>query len=234
MSISHEQQRLLWNEEHRNPFALKQMDSMKGSSCLVPFYEFLESKKVDNLVGLEMGCGKGRNVLWLAAKPLIARMYGFDFSDVAIAEANRRATEQGMTEKTELTVMDATMPWDVRSDSMDFLVDCTASTDIENPEGRHFAAKEMHRVLKTSGYVFVYTLSTDDEYHQLLITQSPTREENAFIHPQTGKFEKVFSEEELDTLYQDFRSIEKRRIAKTADFFGKRYACKHHWRIYQK
>lgn len=234
MSISHEQQRVLWNREHETPFAIQQMDSDKGSSCLIPLYEFLQKQKRKNLVGLEMGCGKGRNVMWLAKKQLIAKVHGFDFSSVAIEEAKNRAAIRNMTKKTEFKVMDATDPWDFDSKSMDFVIDCTASTDIESAQGREFAVQEMHRVLQQGGYVLVYVMSTEDEYHKMMIEESPAYERNAFIHPQTGKFEKVFSCKELDDLYKNFQLIEERRIEKSADFFGKSYYCKHHWRMYRK
>ncbi len=234
VSITHEEQRACWNKEHKTPFAIPQMDAEKGSSCLFPFYDFLREQQRGHLVGLEMGCGKGRNVLWLAKQPLIAQMHGFDFSDVAIAEAKRRAMKEGLMEKTEFTVMDATKPWTFDSASIDFVVDCTASTDIESSQGRAFAVDEVYRVLQHGGYVLVYVMSTDDEYHAMMIEESPAQERNAFIHPQTGKFEKVFSGSELDSLYRNFRLLDQRRIAKTVDFFGTSYACQHHWRIYQK
>lgn len=77
-------------------------------------------------------------------------------------------------------------------------------------------------------------MSTDDEYHKMMIEQSPAEEKNAFVHPETGKFEKVFSEKELDEIYKNFILVESERIEKQAEFFGKLYYCKHHWRIYKK
>ncbi|MEK7575418.1 MAG: class I SAM-dependent methyltransferase [Patescibacteria group bacterium] len=234
MTITHEQQKQKWNREHENPFALKQMDATKASSSLLPFVDFLQNKEKQNLVGLEMGCGKGRNVIWFAQQSLVSKMYGFDFSGEAIIEANRRAVEANVLAKVCFETMDAIEIWRYPSDMFDFVIDCTASTDIEDIKGRQFAVSETHRVLIAGGYLLVYVMSTDDEYHKMMIEKSPAEEKNAFIHPETGKFEKVFSEEELDSAYKNFKLIEARRIEKTAEFFGKSYYCKHHWRIYQK
>ena len=234
MKITHQEQKEKWEREHAHPFALKQIDVQKPSNSLELFSIFLKKLRLENLVGLEMGCGKGRNAIWLAQQSHVAKVYGFDFSEHAIAEAKQRAAKAGMSDKTQFDVMDATERWDYDSDSFDFGVDCTASTDIEDPVGRQNAVHEMHRVLKPSGYFLVYVMSTDDEYHKMMIGKSPAEEKNAFYHPDTGKFEKVFSEEELDTMYAQFRLAESRRIEKMTEFFGKEYFCKLHWRVYQK
>ncbi len=232
--ITHDEQKERWDQEHAKPFALTQMDSHEPSNALAPFVVFLEKEGRTRLSGVEMGCGKGRNVIWLAKQPIVSQMNGFDFSTVAIEEARRRALEQGVAEKAVFDVMDATLPWSYDAESFDFGIDCTASVDIESPEGRATAIREMRRVLKKEGLLLVYVMSTDDEYHKELIAKSPAEESNAFIHPQTGKFEKVFSEEELDRMYAEFSLVEARRIPKVTEFFGKPYQCLLHWRVYRK
>lgn len=62
----------------------------------------------------------------------------------------------------------------------------------------------------------------------------PASEKNAFFHPHTQKFEKVFDEEELPTFYQEWHFVEKQRLSKTATFFNKEYSCSHFWIILQK
>lgn len=234
MPITHEEQKERWNKEHETPFALKQMDAKKLSSGIVPFVEFLKEKGLKELVGLEMGCGKGRNVMGLAHQEIVSKMYGFDFSEVAIKEAKKRAVENTISEKVQFDVMDATQLWKYADNFFDFGVDCFASTDIEEPQVRQFAVDQMHRVLKPGGYFLVYVMSTDDEFHKEMIQKSPAEEQNAFYNIGNGKFEKVFTEEELNGMYKNFTLVQARRIEKTAEFFGKSYYCKHHWRIYQK
>jgi len=234
MMLSHEEQRELWEKEHTEPYVLKQMDARKESSSLPPFFEFLRSQKLTELSGIEMGCGKGRNSIWCAQQSEVATMTGFDFSSVAIEEAKRRAEEARVSAKTRFLVMDATTRWEFPDASFDFGLDCTASTDIESPEGRAYASSEMRRVLKPGGHFLVYVMSTDDEYHKEMIARSPAEEKYAFYHPDTGKFEKVFDESELDDMYTNFELVEARRMNKKSVFFGKEYASKMHWRVYRK
>lgn len=236
MPITHEEQRQRWEEEHRTPTALKQMDARTLSGGVEKFLGFLltETTNFERMQGIEMGCGKGRNVIGLAKNDAVAKMSGFDFSEAAIAEAKKRAAEEGVSGKTQFDVMDAANTWKYPDDSFDFGVDCFASTDIEDPAKRKFAVREMHRVLKPGGYFLVYVMSTEDEYHRMMAAQSPAEEKGAFYNSVNGKFEKSFSEEELNSLYADFKLIKGERVEKTTEFFGKTYGCKHHWRIYQK
>lgn len=161
-------------------------------------------------------------------------MSGFDFSPKAITEAEERAATAGVANKASFLVQDATKPWSYETDSFDFGIDCFATTDIESAEGRQFAINEMQRVIKPGGYLLAYLLSTEDEFHKQMIKVSPATERNAFLHPTTGKFEKTYDEQDIQETFKGFEVVVSERVAKTAEFFGKPYACLHHWVIFQK
>lgn len=205
------------------------MDSKDASSGVEKFWHYLESIDAPRTRGLEMGCGKGRNVIWLSGRGV--EMHGFDFSPSAVEEAKKRADEAGV--HAQFVVQDAIRPWGYQSNSFDFAIDCFASTDIESPEGRTFAVNEFRRVLKPGGHLLAYLLSTEDEFHKEMIVTSPAKEQNAFFHL-NGKFEKVFDEPELREMYEDFDLVQLERIEKTTTFNGKPYACKHFWLVLRK
>lgn len=228
--ISHEEQQRNWDKEHQNPTVLHQMDSEKPSGGVVDFWETFAKEKSPK-TGIEMGCGKGRNVIWLAKQGV--DMIGFDFSPAAIREAQTRAEKAGIADRAHFAVRDATKMWQFPENSFDIAIDCFALTDIESEEGRANAIREFYRVLKPGGYLMAYLLSTDDAFHKEMIKKSPAHEKNAFLH-NTGKFEKVFDEQEIHDLYKNFKVIEQKRVEKLATFFGKDYACRHFWLILQK
>lgn len=232
-NVTHTQQQEVWDREHASPHVLLQMDSSDPSSGVVKFWQWLEEKEKTkkHLKGIEMGCGKGRSVIWLAQKGV--EMSGFDFSPTAIKVAKERAETAGVSDKTKFVVQDATVSWKFPANSFDFSIDCFATTDIESKEGRVFAVSEMIRVTKPGGYILVYVMSTDDAFHKEMIRKSPANEPHAFVHP-TGKFEKVFSREEIVALYKGLDLIVEERVPKTAKFFGKAYKCNHHWVVFQK
>ncbi len=228
--MKHEDQQKIWDEEHSNPKVLKQMDSREGSSGVKKFWDYLVERDLGREQGVEMGCGKGRNVIWLAQQGV--NMHGFDFSPAAIHEADMRAKEVSAN-NASFEVADATQTWPYESDYFDFVIDCFASTDIESLEGRVFAVTEMRRVLKPDGLLLAYLLSVDDEYHKGMLETSPAGERNAFLQP-TGKFEKVYDESEIETLFSAFDVVRKERIPKTTEFFGKEYECNHFWLVLRK
>ena len=231
-SISHTTQKKIWDEEHKKPNVLKQMDSSLPSSGVTRFWDWLRNKKNHKkLKGIEMGCGKGRNVIWLAKQGI--DMTGFDFSKEAIKESIKRSGKEKVA--TKLIVHDAIKKWPFKSRSFDLGIDCFATTDIEAVKGRKFAASELIRVTKPKGLILVYVMSTDDEYHKEMIKKSPASESNAFLNPISGKFEKTFSRLEILDLYKKNVSlVEEKRINKIESFFGKDYKCKHFWMIFQK
>lgn len=231
--INHAEQQRIWDEEHRHPLVLPQMDSSDPSSGVVAFVDWIEQNRLGTaLSGIELGCGKGRNVIGLAKLGL--NMTGIDFSPAAIKEAKRRAMRAGLSNRTNFQVHDATLKWPFLDDTFDFGIDCFATTDIENPIGRQFAVDELKRVIKPGGHILAYLLSPEDEFHNLMMKQSPAAEKHAFLHPTNGKFEKTFDREEILQLYKDLTLVAERRLEKVAEFFGKEYNCYHYWMVFEK
>ena len=181
-----------------------------------------------------MGCGKGRNCIWLAEQG--ANMTGFDFSEVAIKESDKRAREKKISsEKMQFVMQDATVEWPWPSASFDFGIDCFASTDIESPVGRAFARNEFMRVLKPSGFLFIYAISHKSPFHSQLLKTSPQPERNTYAHP-SGKIDKVYDEKELRKFYSSFLISEFRTIKKPKGgmFYGKEHDCENFWVIVKK
>lgn len=229
--VTHAKQKNIWEDEHKNPQVLLQMDQQEASSGVKKFYSWLAARDPSkNLAGIEMGCGKGRNSIWLAQQG--AKMTAFDYSKSAITEAKKRAKNSGT--EVNFLVQDATSPWPFEDNRFDFAIDCFASTDIESPPCRVFAASQFRRILKKGGHLLVYTLSTDDQFHKKMLEENPAKEKNSFTHPATGKFEKVFDKQELLNLYKNFKWIDEQRVEKDAEFFGQKYHCKHFWLVLEK
>jgi len=210
------------------------MDSEIASGGVVKFLNWLkENGHFENeITGIEMACGKGRNCIWLAKQGVI--MTGFDFSMSAIKEAKRRTRKSGSSYKLKFLVLDATRKWPYKFGSFDFIIDCFATTDIESVKSRKFAVSEIKRVLKSNGHLLVYSLSTDDEFHKEMVKKNPANEKGAFINPISGKFEKTFDRDELVNLYDELKLVAEDRVKKVERFFGKNYKCKHHWMVFQK
>lgn len=231
--ILHEQQQRIWDEEHKCPEVLLQMNSCNPSFGIKKFWDWLQAQKISKpLYGLEMCCGKGRNVIWLAQQNIC--MTGFDFSSNAITEARKRSATCETDINTNFFVQDATLTWALPANAFDFVLDCFATTDIESQEGREKAVAEMIRVLKPGGFICVYVMSEEDTYHKDMIAQFPAHEPYSFFHPKTKKFEKVFTHGELIGLYDGVELIVEERVPKNAVFYDKEYFCNHYWMVFKK
>jgi SAM-dependent methyltransferase len=233
-NITHQQQQERWEKEHQKPTVLLQMDDPTVSRGVEKFLEWFKGNQVEltELRGLEMCCGKGRNVLGLAKRG--ADMIGLDFSVTAIKESQKRAQAAGLKDKTEFMVQDVTLPLPVTEDSLDFAIDCFGSTDIESKAGREAARDNLIKVLKPGGYLLLYLLSTDDVFHKELIKTNPGPNPGSFIHPVNGKYEKAFTEDEVKQFYGQLKLVTLERVPRKAIFFGKEYDCNHIWAVFQK
>jgi ubiquinone/menaquinone biosynthesis C-methylase UbiE len=207
--VSHEDQRRLWDAEHASPQSLLPMDARSPSGTVTRFMEWFRAHRmpVELLKGVEMGCGKGRNALWLAAQGM--QMTAFDFSKVSITEAKRRVAEDNLTEQYRFLVVDATERWPFETASFDVGIDCFASTDIENSNGRAKARDEFSRVIKPNGPLCVSAMADSSPYHRSLVAARPAHETGALLR-ERGRFEKTFSREELLSFYQTQFTLEER------------------------
>ncbi len=227
----HAAQRVFWNAEHALPHIVKNMDYEAPSGGVIQFFNWLkEHTTCEGLRGIEMGCGKGRNTLWIAEQGIA--MTGFDFSEVGIEEARRRSDAKRMqSDQLSYSVHDATTPWPFADHTFDFGIDCFASTDIESSEGRAFARDEFCRVIKPGGYLFVYAISAASQFHHSMLLEHPAEERNTYFHP-GSKIDKLYDEQELTEFYKDFMTLEFQKITDSKGvFYGKEYTCENFWMV---
>lgn len=232
-TITHNEQQEAWEKEHENTQLLTPMDQKEPSASIPIFWEWLTRHNADVGSGIEMGCGKGRNSIWLAQQGVA--MTGFDFSSHAIQEAKKRAQEAGVKKNLHLLIHDAIKPWPFKPETFDIGFDIFASTDIESAEGRVCARDELIRVVKKGGYVLVYTLSSESEFHKSMALNNPAAEEHAFVHPSSNKFEKAFTLDEIKSFYGNLELIEAQTLHKSFNYRGKEYYNHHNfWLIFKK
>src|SRR4051812_21380971 len=79
-----------WEAEHQMPSLIPEVGAEQVSPAVPVFWEWLQGQGIgSHPKGLEVCCGKARNMIWLAQQG--ARMSGFDFSPTAVFEGNKRA-----------------------------------------------------------------------------------------------------------------------------------------------
>jgi len=139
---------------------------------------------------LDLGCGNGRNLIYLAENFGIQGI-GYDISDVAIGEALRASG--GLPIEYELrSVADPLPPPD---ESMTFVLDMMTSHFLKQAE-REALRSEIIRVLRPGGWLFFKSFLADEDINvRRLLREHPADEEGAYIHPEIGVYEYVWTED---------------------------------------
>lgn len=192
-----------WNKEYKggNHLAL----SENPSEDLVKFTRWLERRvglKFLNKTAsvLDLGCGNGRNLLWLAEN-FGTRGVGYDISDEAIALAKNLG--EGLP--IEYSVRSIAKPLPLPDASQTLVLDMMTSHFLKSDERKNLLS-EIVRVLKPSGWLFWKTFLLDEDMHaKRFLRENPANEAGSYIHPKIGVAEHVFTEEEItETLAPHF------------------------------
>ena len=180
---------------------------------------YIHDRKDDFRKILDVGCGSGRNTIALAKLGFEA--YGIDFVAPAINELNRRAHREGV--KVRSIVHDLTEPWPFDNDCFDAAI-INVVLDSISRKDRFFVAKELHRVIRNRGLVFIYEPSVNDGYYGQFIDKR--KKKFTFICPDDGIKREVFTKE---SLIQPFQGMFKVKFIQERRYEGKMF-----WRKYER
>jgi SAM-dependent methyltransferase len=192
-----------WNKEYRTKGHLALSDN--PSEDLIKFTRFLEKeygKKFLNSAAsaLDLGCGNGRNLIYLA-KTFGIKGVGIDISSEAISLAKKLSEKLPIQYHTESIASSLPLP----SGSQTLVLDMMTSHFLKKTD-RENVLLEILRVLRPGGWLFWKTFLLDEDLHaKRLLKEHPALEEGSYIHPQIGEAEHVFTEEEIaKTLEEHF------------------------------
>jgi ubiquinone/menaquinone biosynthesis C-methylase UbiE len=132
-----------WNKIYREGRFKKSVD--KNFPQIVEILKEYEIKKV-----LELGCGAGRHVVYLAKMGF--EVYGIDIAKYGIKIARKWLREENL--KAKLKVGDIYKKLPYKDNFFDAII-CIRTLNHGKIEWIRRAIKEMYRILKPNGYVFV-------------------------------------------------------------------------------
>lgn len=145
---------------------------------------------------LDLGCGNGRNLVYLANNFGI-RGVGYDISKEAVAQAKKLHGDTNGSTPISFEARSIAEPLPLADNSQTIALDMMVSHFL-NKEERANLYKEVFRVLKPGGWLFMKTFLRDDDIHvERLIEEYPAPEEGSYIHPEIGVAEHVFTEQEI-------------------------------------
>lgn len=215
-----------WDREYKTQKLLS--PSNVPHADVVRFTRWLKKEKkkagepldMEEVSVLDLGSGTGRNSFYFAEQG--AKATGFEFSPTALAMAQKIAAHGELTIDYRLQDIGRSFP--LPDASVSLILDVTSSNSLSD-QARAVYLKEMNRVLKPGGYVFLRALSFEGDAHaKELVKRFPGSDPDTYVHPDLGIVEKVFSRDSLHATYApyfDLLFIEK--IQHYATVAGRKY-----------
>jgi ubiquinone/menaquinone biosynthesis C-methylase UbiE len=143
------------NQEAYNAWS-ESYDSVKNNTRDVEGFalrEMLSAKTFDNV--LEIGCGTGKNTLWLLTKA--KNVVGADFSDEMLAQAKAKIK----ADNVEFIQTDVRKTWNFDNEQFDLI---TCSLALEHIENIDFVFNQANAKLKKNGLFYIGELHPFKQY----------------------------------------------------------------------
>ncbi len=201
--MQHNRGRKFWNKEYLQAENLAL--SNNPSEDLIKFTKWLARNADQNPLQpgssvLDIGCGNGRNLIYLA-KTYDINGLGYDISSEAISQAKKLSKGLGLEYQTRSIALPLTVP----DQSQAIVLDMMTSHFLTEEERKNLL-QEIARVLKPNGWLYLKTFLRDEDLHaERLLREHPAKERGSYIHPKIGVAEHVSTEDEIkDVLKQNF------------------------------
>jgi SAM-dependent methyltransferase len=220
-----------WEKEYKKPKLMT--GDNKPQSDVLHFFKYLkkvEKYKIDGRNVLDLGSGTGRNSNYLAE--LDNNVIGIEISSTALKTAKDRAQMANI--EVDYRLGDIGAPYDVADDSIDIILDITSSNSLDE-KGRAIYLKEMHRVLKSGGYIFVRALCKDGNTNvKNLLKNSPGKEYDTYYIKEMDLTERVFSRKDIIDMYSKYFKILKLEKKTSYPKMDGRIYKRDYWLMYLK
>jgi ubiquinone/menaquinone biosynthesis C-methylase UbiE len=130
------------------------------------------NEQLTKLNFLEMGCGTGPNLKWLAQKGI--NISGVDTSPIALALCRKNLEQSGLSEKIDKLVESSVVDIPFEDESIDGIFESCVFQHLKKEE-RHKAFSEVKRVLKPGGLFVGYLL---DQGHSIFKEKHSQQQED--------------------------------------------------------
>jgi ubiquinone/menaquinone biosynthesis C-methylase UbiE len=159
---------------------------------------------------LDIGCGNGRNIGNVCEEFKMGGL-GIDISETALAQAKHKFIETLHLPNLVFKQGKVGDKLELENESVDIVLDMMTMHFL-NEKSRAAYAKELSRVVKPFGWMFLKTFVLEaDENAKRMIKQYPTpdKEHNSYIHPRLKVLEHVFTQTEIEELFAPYFVIHK-------------------------
>ena len=144
----------------------------------------LEGVDPRECIAMDLGCGTGRNSLYLAERGFT--VYAIDIVPGLIAELRRKAEAAGLGSRLRAICGSICDPWPVPDSAAGVAIDTFCYKHLMDSAGRAAYRHELARVLKPGGLFLLTLASTEDGYYGSLPYRSIEPGMRAIRDPENG------------------------------------------------
>lgn len=157
---------VVWEREYAELKVIPSTTRQLPAKALTLFNEIIQFSRCTRV--LDLGCGNGRNSVYLAAKG--CTVDAIDYSGNALAELERRAKKADVASNIRMHHRPLGREFPFEADSFDLVLDIYVSCHFLDDDLKRHYGQEIRRVLKANGTLISVVFSTEDEYYRRLAT----------------------------------------------------------------
>lgn len=191
------------------------------TNALVEFISWLETQPSnEKQKAAELGCGLGRNSLYLARR-------GFSVTAIDLLQDNVDAVKRE-ADRTNLPIttfaQDVSSKWPIMPNSLDIAIDIFCYKHITNKKSQKNYRKELWKAMKPNGFYFISLASINDGFYGPLLESSPCPVEKMVVDPYANIPSYLYSISDLSNEFSDmFSVIEASKKTSSSPMHGKTY-----------
>ena len=197
-----------WNKEYKASDHLKL--SAEAAEDLVKATKWIERRTGRQYFNplstvLDLGTGNGRHLVYMA-RTYGMHGIGYDISEEAIKLARDASLQLPI--KYEARSIEGDFD-KIKDGSVTLVIDMMTSHFLKKADREHLRS-EVLRVLKTGGWLILKSFLADEDLHtKRLLRDHPADEEGAYIHPEFGMYEYVWTEEAVREFFEPYFTLHK-------------------------
>jgi len=217
-------QQVRWEKEYTTSKGIPTTTRTTPSSSVTEGLTFLQENNL--LTGkkvVDLGCGAGRNSLYLAKNGF--KVTAVDFAQSALDVLNKKAKDQKLSKNIKTVNASIGKKLPLKDDSFDLAIDIVSSLSLNNKEINIFE-KEVQRILKPNGFLISYNLNEDDEFYLKF-----GKNKGHYLAPKTKLLEYCRSKQEILDVFKDWELMKFKIKEKTDNYYGKIYTRRLMWLI---
>jgi SAM-dependent methyltransferase len=217
-------QQQAWNQEYQNTQGVPTSTRTTPSSSVKRLLGYIAEHKLElGKDAIDLGCGVGRNALYLAEQGY--RVMAIDFAESALAKFRQTLVGNSLAGSIVTKQIDLAAALPFADNSFDLATDIVTTMTL-TPDELPGLEVELRRVVRPGGLFLTYVLSRDDGFLEVTAPGEATT-----TVEESGITDNYLSEGQLRDLYKAWEVLEMDKVEKVDHFYGKNYTRRIWWML---